>query len=248
MFTEQPPDIGPLSAINDTSAAEDEWLRPDCKNQVCTPLDTPPLTRSRRCAATGRPELDLPIDPATADALMDAAADAVRSKPESLCALLDELPAAVYVTDTQGVITYCNRACATFAGRRPEIGTDRWCVSWKIYTLEGELLPHDQCPMAVAIQEKRAIRRAEAVAERPDGTRIHFVPFPTPIFDEEGNLIGAVNLLLDVTDQRGAVYLHEEAARCRRLADAVTDRHAVETLSLMAAKYEEHALKLGRPD
>jgi hypothetical protein len=57
--------------------------------------------------------------------------------------------------------------------------------------------------MAVAIRERRSIRGAEAIAERPDGTRINFVPYPTPLFDEDGNLAAAVNLLLDVTEQRG---------------------------------------------
>jgi hypothetical protein len=32
-------------------------------------------------------------------------------------------------------------------------------------------MPLDQCPMAIALKEKRPIRGAEAVAERPDGTR-----------------------------------------------------------------------------
>jgi len=190
--------------------------------------------------------LDLSLDFRTADALVEAAVDTIRSTPDRLRELLDRLPAAVYVTDREGVVVYCNHACATLAGREPQLGADKWCVTWKIYTLEGELLPHDECPMAVAIRGKRAIRGAEAVAERPDGSRIHFVPFPTPIFDEEGNLSGAVNLLLDVTEHRGAGYLQAQAERCRRLAATVSDQQTVETLSLMAAKYDEHALKLRR--
>jgi len=84
------------------------------------------------------------------------------------------------------------------------------------------------------------------VAERPDGTRVHFVPFPTPIFDQGGSFTGAVNLLLDVTEHRGATYLREQAVRCRRLAGAVSDRSTIETLSLMAAIYDAHALSLVR--
>ena len=55
--------------------------------------------------------------------------------------------------------------------------------------------------MAVAIRERRAVRGVEAVAERPDGTRINFMPFPTPVFDDQGQLAGAVNLLLDITER-----------------------------------------------
>jgi two-component sensor histidine kinase len=56
--------------------------------------------------------------------------------------------------------------------------------------------------MAVSLREGRPVRGAEAVAERPDGTRINFAPFPTPIFDEAGNMAGAVNMLVDITEQK----------------------------------------------
>jgi hypothetical protein len=52
--------------------------------------------------------------------------------------------------------------------------------------------------MALAIQTKRVIRGVTAVAERPDGVRIKFQPFPTPVFDENGDLLGAVNMLVDM--------------------------------------------------
>jgi two-component sensor histidine kinase len=84
------------------------------------------------------------------------------------------------------------------------LGDDLWCVSWKLYTTEGVPLPHSECPMAVALKECRAVRGAEAVAERPDGTRINFAPFPTPIFDSAGNMAGAVNMLVDITEQKKA--------------------------------------------
>src|SRR4029078_12973240 len=44
----------------------------------------------------------------------------------------------------------------------------------------------------------------EAVAERPDGTRAPFIPYPTPIHDDADKLIGAVNMLVDITDRKRA--------------------------------------------
>ena len=186
------------------------------------------------------------LDAPTANLLVDEAVEAIGSRPDSFYEVLDRLPAPIYVTDNDGTITYFNDACVELAGRTPTLGRDKWCVTWKIYTTEGDFLPHDQCPMAVAIREKRAVRNVEAVAERPDGTRINFAPFPTPYFDAQGNLAGAVNLLLDITPQRGPAYLREQADRCRRLARSVTDVPAAETLNLMAAKYDAGALKLAR--
>jgi two-component sensor histidine kinase len=90
------------------------------------------------------------------------------------------------------------------AGRRPTLGEDSWCVTWKLYTTDGTPLPHDECPMAVALKENRAIRGAEAVAERPDGARVPFIPYPTPLRDESGNLVGAVNMLVDISERKQA--------------------------------------------
>ncbi|MES1152215.1 MAG: histidine kinase dimerization/phosphoacceptor domain -containing protein, partial [Dongia sp.] len=68
----------------------------------------------------------------------------------------------------------------------------------------GRPLPHDECPMAVALKEGRAIRDAEAVAERPDGTRVPFIPYPTPLRDEHGQIVGAINMLVDISERRQA--------------------------------------------
>lgn len=180
----------------------------------------------------------------TASLVVDSAVEAIGRDPAGFHQALDDLPAALYVADPEGTITYYNQACITLAGRTPKLGHDKWCVTWRIYTPEGEYLPHDQCAMAVALREKRAVRDVEAIAERPDGTRVHFIPHPTPLFDRDGNFAGAVNLLLDVTEQRKPEYLLKQAARCRRLAQLSLDRDLAETLQLMAATYEEQSLTL----
>jgi len=118
--------------------------------------------------------------------------------------VLDEMPAAIYVTDALGRITYFNEAAATLWGHRPTLGTSEWCGSWKLFWPDGRALPHGECPMAIAIKEKRTVRGVEAIAERPDGTRVPFEPYPTPLFDDSGALIGAVNMLIDITDRKRA--------------------------------------------
>src|SRR5271168_3966176 len=112
--------------------------------------------------------------------------------------VLDALPAAVYVTDAEGRITYYNEAAATLWGCRPELGHSHWCGSWKLRWPDGRSLPHDQCPMAISLREGRPIRGMGATAERPDGTLAPFIAYPTPVFDASGRLVGAVNMLLDI--------------------------------------------------
>ena len=129
---------------------------------------------------------------------------ALRDSERRLQDLIAAIPAAIYTTDASGKITYYNEAAVEFSGRRPTIGSDEWCVSWKLYWPDGTPLPHDQCPMALALKEDRPIRGKEAVAERPDGTRIPFIPFPTPLHDADGKLIGAINMLVDVSERKQA--------------------------------------------
>jgi PAS domain S-box-containing protein len=62
----------------------------------------------------------------------------------------------------------------------------------------------------------------EAIAERPDGTRVPFIPFPTPLFDASGTLIGAVNTLVDISHRHQAEQrVRESEARYRGIAAIV---------------------------
>jgi hypothetical protein len=53
-------------------------------------------------------------------------------------------------------------------------------------------------------QGGRAIRSAEVVAERSDGTRVPIIPYPTPLRDGTGKTIGAINMLVDVSERKHA--------------------------------------------
>jgi len=175
---------------------------------------------------------------------LEAALSALATGPECR-SLLDELPVPIYTTDATGAVTYWNRACVEFAGRQPQLGEDRWCVTWQLYTTLGDPLPHDKCPMAEAIQNRRPVRDAIAIAERPDGSRVAFKPYPTPLFNEDGSITGAVNMLIDVTDEQ-SVALHQQAERCRRLAKATYDRATSKVLGAMADRFDKTADGLAR--
>ena len=159
--------------------------------------------------------------------------------------VVDELPVPIYVTDAEGAVTFCNSACIEFSGHEPQLGKDRWCSALSIYTPTGELMPHDQCPMARALREKRIVRDVIVIAERPDGSRMAFLPYPTPLLDKEGSLTGAINMLIDVTDEQSQT-LQNQAERCRRLASAIYSRESTSMLEGMANGFERTAAELGR--
>jgi PAS domain S-box-containing protein len=135
---------------------------------------------------------------------------------------LEALGVAVYTTDADGRITFFNRAAAAFWGRSPRLG-ELWCGSLRLFWPDGRPMRHEECPMAIALQEDRTIRGQEAIAERPDGTRVSFVPYPTPIHDADGKLIGAVNVLVDVTARIEAEGRRLSAVEQLRLSNAVKD-------------------------
>jgi hypothetical protein len=97
--------------------------------------------------------------------------------------------------------------------------------------------------MANAIKRKAPIRNDIAIALRPDGSRVAFRPYPTPLFDDDGNLVGAINMMVDISEEQSEA-LKEQAARCRRLARSTNDLRTSDILKSMAIGYEETAAAL----
>ena len=181
--------------------------------------------------------------------------DRIRDSEQHMRDLLEGLPAAVYTTDANGRITFFNKACINMAGRTPQLG-DEWCVTWRLHTADGAPLPHDQCPMAVALKEDRPVRGVEAIAERPDGSFVPFIPYPTPLHDAHGKLIGAINMLVDITERKQAenrqkMLIDELNHRVKNTLATVqslalqTARHS-DNLTDFTARYEKRLLGLAR--
>ncbi|GAB6387751.1 PAS domain-containing sensor histidine kinase [Stutzerimonas marianensis] len=118
--------------------------------------------------------------------------------------LLDALPTAVYTTDAKGVVTYFNQACVELAGRVPQIGTDEWSVVWRLCRPDGTVIAPGTCPMAVALAENRSFHGVEALAQRPDGSYVPFLGYPAPLRNKAGEVVGAVNMMVDITERKVA--------------------------------------------
>jgi PAS domain S-box-containing protein len=134
---------------------------------------------------------------------------ALRENEQRFREMINALPAAIYTTDAEGRLTHFNPAAVQLSGRVPEFGTDRLFVASKLFLADGTSLPHDACPMATALKEGRVVSGGEYIAERPDGSRFWFTPYPTPLRDGEGRIVGGINMLVDITERKAA----EEALR-----------------------------------
>ncbi len=134
--------------------------------------------------------------------------------------LIEDLPAALYTCDTEGKITFYNKAAAALWGREPELVNDRWSGAHEIFTPAGELVPHDETPMALTIKTGVAVKGREVLIVRPNGEKRHVLPHPQPLINPQGYNSGAINMLVDITEVKLArEVIAESEARFYTIAD-----------------------------
>lgn len=119
---------------------------------------------------------------------------------ESYRKLVEGLPSALFTCDTNGAIKLYNEAAVNLWGHKPESEVDRLFNTIKILDSEGKILPREENPVFIALQ-KGLISNREIMVERRDGTRRNVIPYPHPLYDNEGKISGAVNVLIDITEQ-----------------------------------------------
>ncbi len=132
------------------------------------------------------------------------AEEALRSSEARFRSLLQGLPAAVYTCDAAGYITFFNEAAAALWGRRPELKSERWCGSLRMFRPDGSPVALDLCPMALVLRDGGTLSGEELIIERPDGTRRTVMACPEAIRDDSGQVAGAVNMVLDITGYKAA--------------------------------------------
>jgi signal transduction histidine kinase len=133
--------------------------------------------------------------------------------------ILEVMPIAAYVCDTSGMIQGYNNRAAELWGRNPKLGdpAQRYCGSLRLFSPDGELMPHEDSPMAAVLRNGIEARDLEVVIERPDGSFITTLVNVAPLSDDEGNLTGAMNCFQDITDRKRAEEALRQSERLLRL-------------------------------
>ncbi len=117
---------------------------------------------------------------------------------------LEALHAPVYTCDAMGYVRLYNQAAVNFWGVEPQIGKTKWCGSFKIFFSDGSPMQLEECPMAVTLRGGVVAGNEEIIVERPDGIRINVLPHPKLIKNSDGNIVGAINMLQDITALRNS--------------------------------------------
>ncbi len=138
--------------------------------------------------------------------------------------LLEKLPAGAYTCDPEGLITYFNQPAVQLWGRAPKLGdpVDRFCGSFRLFSPAGSPIAHDRCWMALALETDGEYNGREIVIERPDGRRLTALAYANPIHDESGKLIGALNVLVDISERK-----RSEQQLKRRVAERTAELEAI---------------------
>ncbi|MDQ2695964.1 MAG: ATP-binding protein [Pseudomonadota bacterium] len=116
------------------------------------------------------------------------------------------MPAGAYTCEPTGLITYFNQQAVALWGRAPKLHdpVDRYCGSFRLFATDGSPIDHGQCWMALALKMNQGFNGREIVIERPDGQRLTVLAYANPVHDEAGSLLGAVNVLVDISERKRA--------------------------------------------
>lgn len=111
------------------------------------------------------------------------------------------LPVACYACDSSGTITDYNRRAVELWGREPQ-ATDRFTGAYRVLDAHGDLLAPEFSATSLLLKFGLSQLNKELVIERPDGKRLAVLSNVAKVLDEQGNAIGALDVLQDITERR----------------------------------------------
>ena len=164
--------------------------------------------------------------------------EASRASDLHLAQVLEALPAAIYTTDAAGRITFYNQAAADLWGCRPELtringaapGACTGRTARRCRTISARWPSH--------LKEERPVRSGEARPRAADGTRVPFSPTQRRCATRRATLVGAVNMLVDITHRKQAEERKQAEAALRQAKEAAERANAAKSRFLAAASHD----------
>ncbi|HET7272787.1 MAG TPA: PAS domain-containing protein [Rubrobacter sp.] len=133
------------------------------------------------------------------------AEQALQDQKVLLETILGQAADAIVVCDDDGTFTFANAAARRMALRDPEGTTleESTGVWGTAYYPEGRRVPSEESSMAGALRGETTVGR-ETRMVRPDGSHYDVLISAAPLKDSEGDIVGAVAGLLDITERKQA--------------------------------------------
>jgi diguanylate cyclase (GGDEF)-like protein/PAS domain S-box-containing protein len=111
--------------------------------------------------------------------------------------ILDILDEGIYFVDRDRRVTFWNQAATRITGFEPESITGHACAD-RLYSMDrdGNVLCQTACPLQATMHDGRP-REAQVYMTHADGHRIPVALRVSPLRDEQGHIIGAVEVFSD---------------------------------------------------
>lgn len=116
--------------------------------------------------------------------------------------LLDLLPIATFICDAHGTILQYNRHAAALWGRAPRPGQTHEEFNQGSFFFELDGSPVRRSMVSEVLATGKSVRDVERIVERPDGSSLIVSVNIDPLRDAKGNVVGAVNCFLDITERK----------------------------------------------
>src|SRR5471030_3178428 len=145
--------------------------------------------------------------------------------------ILDLLPIATFICDARGTVLQYNQHAVRIWGRAPQPGQthEQFTETCRYFEVDGNPLPRSM--LAEVLSNGQPLRDKELLVQRHDGSRVVVSLNIDPLRTATGELVGAVNCFLDITERK-------------RMDDALEHSRlrAREQEQLLAATYEHAAI------
>jgi len=139
--------------------------------------------------------------------------------------LLHSAGEGIYGIDRLGHVTFFNRAAESMTGWRQEEIRGKFIHSLLHHSRpEGTPYPWEECPVREVLTHGRERKAENEFLWRKDGSSFPAYYKSNPIFDEKGQITGAVVIFKDITERKQAdLQLLSLANRNQALLDAIPD-------------------------
>jgi len=167
----------------------------------------------------------------------------LRQAHDQLAVILRGITDGITVQDRSGTLVYANDAAARlsgFATAAEMLGTPPREILGRFEMLDadGAPFPFDQLPGRLALRGEPGPDREIRFRALPSGVERYSLVHASPIYDEHGSVVLAVNIFRDITtqkrEQRSQRFLSQASAALAASLDVQTTLHTVAALAVPA--------------
>jgi PAS domain S-box-containing protein len=144
---------------------------------------------------------------------------ALQASEERMVHIVETVPNGITILDQWGQITFANRIAEEILGLTHSDIANRVYndLAWKTTAVDGGAFPDEQLPFARVMQTNEPVYGIEHAIEHPDGKRVILSINAVPLCNVDGNFLGMVAALTDITERKQAeTKLNEQLEELRR--------------------------------